>query len=185
MTLENCLFISITDLNKKGFFNLSKGDTLIDLKNNIGDCFKVAAEFETNENEKFVKFTILNETLLYNVVVHKISIVFLPSNVGNGFVKYFVCPITGKYCRKLYYHRRSFVHRQATDLLYEQQTKKRPISLAGYLTPEQRNEPNTKNFRKYYKGNMTKRYFGILLRTSHSEVIDVYKKGMLNHCSFM
>ena len=28
---------------------------------------------------------------------------------------------------------------------------------------EQCNEPNTKNFRKYYKGEETKRYFQILL----------------------
>jgi hypothetical protein len=54
-----------------------------------------------------------------------------------------------------------FKHRKATRLLYEQQTKKQHISDAGYLTTEQRNEPNTKNFKKYYKGYHTKRYFQI------------------------
>lgn len=53
--------------------------------------------------------------------------------------------------------------------------KKQSISYAFYLNNEQRNEPNTKNFRKHYKGKMTKRYFQILIRTSNSEVIDAYK----------
>lgn len=73
-----------------------------------------------------------------------------------------------------------FVHRVATGLLYEQQTKKQLISRAGYLTIPQRNEPNTKNFRKYYKGDYTKRYFQILIRISHSEVVDGYEKHVLN-----
>lgn len=177
MTLENCLTISITDLKKKVFFNTPKTvSVVINLVKNNEQCLNVDVEFIANQNEKFITFTYPNETVIDKTVTHKISIASIPSNIGNGFVKYFVCPRTGKYCRKLYYHRMSFMHREATGLLYEQQKRRQPISYAGYLTTEQRNEPNTKNFRKYYKGDMTKRYFRILLKTSHSEVIDAYRK---------
>lgn len=173
MTLENCLKISITDLTKKSSLNNPKIE-VINLTKNNEHCFSVDVAFIADENEKFITFTYPNET--DNSVTHKISIAFIPSNIGNGFVKYFVCPVTGKYCRKLYYHRMSFMHRKATGLLYEQQAKKQTISRAYYLTIEQRNEPNSKNFRKFYTGDYTKRYFQILLKTSNSEVIDAYEK---------
>lgn len=178
MTLENCSFISITNLTKKGVFNNSLIITLGLTKNNE-HFLSLNAEFIVGKNENFIVFTYLNNTERDNCLTQKIKVALIPSNIGNGFVKYFICPVTGKYCRKLYYHKMSFKHREATGLLYEQQTKKQPISLAGYLTTEQRNEPNTKNFKKYYKGDMTKRYFRILLKTSHSEVVDAYRKGML------
>ena len=114
---------------------------------------------------------VINKTESY-----KINIITIPSNLGNGVVMYLICPKTGKHCRKLFSCGGKFLHREAIGLPYEQQAKKTPISYAFYLNDKQRNEPNTKNFKKYYKGEMTKRYFRILLRTSNSEVIDAYKE---------
>jgi hypothetical protein len=178
MTIENCLTISITDLKEKGFLKKRKTVAVLNLTNNNDLCLSVDVEIILNETEKYLILTHTSETEINKTVRYKVSLVSIHSNLG-GFIMYFVCPITGKHCRKLYYSGKTFQHRDATGLLYAQQAKKQPISYANYLSEEQRNEPNTKYFKKYYKGNYTKRYFRIVIKTSHSEVIDAYKE-MLN-----
>jgi hypothetical protein len=174
MTLENCLTISITDLKKKGILNSNQAVEVLKLIKNNGQCLSVDVEFISSENEKHLKLNHSIETEINKTLSYTVKLISISSNIGNGFVTYFVCPSTGKHCRKLYSCGGKFQHRDATGLLYAQQIRKQPISCAGYLTIEQRNEPNTKYFRKYYKGEMTKRYFRILLRISHSEVVDAY-----------
>lgn len=176
MTLENCLTISTSDLKKKGFFNNPRTVDIFNLTKNDGQCLSVDVEIILFENEKYLKFTHSIETEINKKVSYIVKLISIPSNIGNGFVTYFVCPRTGKHSRKLYSCGGKFQHRDATGLLYAQQVKKQPISYAFYLTPEQRNEPNTKHFKKYYNGDYTKRYFKILLRTSHSEVVDAFRE---------
>lgn len=180
MTRENCLILSITDLKKKGFFRNHKTVEVINLKKNNGQDLSVDVDIVFHENEKYLTLTHIIETPINKIVRYKISMISIPSNIGKGFVTFFVCPSTGQHCRKLYSCGGKFLHRDLTGLLYAQQAKKQPISYALYLNQEQRNEPNTKNFRKYYKGQMTKRYFRILLRTSNSEVVDAYRECIGN-----
>lgn len=175
MTLENCLTITIADLKKKGVFNNRKTVEVINLTKSNGLCLRVNVEFILDETEKYLTLTHNSQTELDKTVSYKISISSFPSNIGNGFVTYFVCPSTGKHCRKLYSCGGKFQHRDATGLLYAIQAKKQPISYAYYLSEEQRNKPNSKYFKKFYKGDYTKNYFRILLRTSHSEFIDAYR----------
>jgi hypothetical protein len=175
MTLENCLTISITDLKKKSFFNNHRTVEIFNLTKNNAFCLIVKVELILAENERYLKFTHISETEINKIVSYKVNMISIASNIGNGYVTYFVCPNTGKHCRKLYNCGSTFQHRQSTGLMYAQQAIKQPISCAYYLSNEQRNEPNTKYFKKYYKGNYTKRYFRILLRTSNSEVIDAYR----------
>jgi hypothetical protein len=176
MTIENCLTLSITDLNKNGFFRNRKTVEVINLTKNNGQCLSVDLVIVFDENEKYLTLSHTIETTINKTETYRINIVSIASNIGNGSVLYFVCPLTAKCCRKLYYHRGKFMHREATGILYEQQKRKQFISHAFYLSKDQRNEPNTKYFKKYYKGNFTKRYLQILLRTSHSEVVDVYRE---------
>lgn len=176
MTLENCLTISITDLKKNGFFKKHKTVEVFNLTKINGLCLSLKVEFIINDSDKYLIFTHNSETEIDKTLCYKVKLNSIPSNIGNSFVTYFVCPITGKHCRKLYSCGGRFLHRDATGLLYAQQAKKQPISYAFYLSEEQRNEPNTKYFKRYYQGDFTKRYFKILLRTSHSEVIDTYRK---------
>ena len=44
------------------------------------------------------------------------------SNLNRGGYYYFVCPVTGRYCRNLYFVNGRFVSRFAFKALYEQQT---------------------------------------------------------------
>lgn len=174
MTLENCLTISITDLKKKGFFNNHKTVEVFNLSKNNGLNLSVKVEFLLDEAEKYLTLTHISEIELDKTLCYTVKFISIPSNI-NGFVTYFVCPNTGKHCRKLYSCGGKFQHRDAIGLLYAQQAKKQPISYAYYLSEEQRNKPNSKYFKKVYKGNYTKKYFKILLRTSHSEFIDAYR----------
>lgn len=176
MTIENCLTLSMTDLNKNGFFRNRKTVEVINLTKNNGQCLSVGLVIVFDENEKYLTLTHIIETTINETATYRINIVSITSNLGNGSVLYFVCPLTEKYCRKLFYNRGKFMHREATGILYKQQKRKQFISHAFYLSKDQRNEPDTKYFKKYYKGNFTKRYFQILLRTSHSEVVDVYRE---------
>lgn len=178
MTIENCLTISIKDLKRKGLFNHAKTDSTLNWTKENKIFYCVGVEVFSFKNKKHLRLT--HENLKNETEKYRINIITIPSNIGNGEVMYFVCPQTGKHCRKLFSCGNRFQHREAIGLLYEQQVRKEPVSYAFYLNEEQRNEPNTKNFRKYYKGKMTKRYFQILLRTSNSEVIDAYRKILDN-----
>jgi hypothetical protein len=53
-----------------------------------------------------------------------VQLVSAPSNLGKGFVWYFVCPRPGKRCRKLYLADTYFYHREAFHgCMYESQTQ--------------------------------------------------------------
>ncbi|WP_299465389.1 hypothetical protein [uncultured Microscilla sp.] len=51
----------------------------------------------------------------------KIDLVNIPSNLGKGKVWFFVCPVTGKHCRKLHYVNGYFMHRTAFKGFYRGQ----------------------------------------------------------------
>lgn len=51
----------------------------------------------------------------------KIGLVNIPSNLGKGKVWFFVCPVTGKHCRKLHYVNGYFMHRTAFKGFYRGQ----------------------------------------------------------------
>lgn len=54
---------------------------------------------------------------------YRVGLVCVPSNLGKGEIWYFLCPITGKRCRKLYSVGGWFGHREAFGgCMYESQT---------------------------------------------------------------
>ena len=44
-------------------------------------------------------------------IKYRVQIISVPSNLGKGVVWYFICPQTGKRCRKLYFAKNYFYHR--------------------------------------------------------------------------
>lgn len=55
---------------------------------------------------------------------YKVQLVSAPANLGKGVVWYFICPRTGKRCRKLYLADTYFLHREAFGgCMYEKQTR--------------------------------------------------------------
>ncbi|WP_132051837.1 hypothetical protein [Pseudocnuella soli] len=78
----------------------------------------------------------------------------IKSNLGKGFVYFFICPQTGKNCRKLYLHEGHFKSRKGIGvLLYYQQTvpvKDRSVFQMGRVSKKYR-ELLVAQFRPYYK----------------------------------
>lgn len=96
---------------------------------------------------------------------YRIYFVTKPSNLGKGEVWFFICPKTGKLCRKLYSIGGYFLHRDAfTGCMYESQTqskKWRDIDkvYGSYFKSEQLCEQlYKKHLKKTYAGKPTKKY---------------------------
>lgn len=102
-------------------------------------------------------------------VNYKVRLVSVPSNLGVGKLWYFLCPETGKRCRKLYGAGKYFLHREAyPDAMYESQTYSklmrnmdRYFSLY-YSMDDLWSELHSKGFTTHYNGKPTKRYKEIL-----------------------
>ena len=100
---------------------------------------------------------------------YRVQLVSKTSNIGNGKVWFFVCPQTGKYCRKLYLIGSYFYSRSAfPGCMYEKQIESNKYRQLGKLfnchciTDEAYKQIYKKNFKKQYNGKPTKRYLKLL-----------------------
>ena len=73
---------------------------------------KITADF------RGVPFVVLEYANQGGPVVDKLALYFQPSNLGRGFIPYFICPVTGRSCRKLYFVGGRFVSRYAFRGIY-------------------------------------------------------------------
>lgn len=110
----------------------------------------------------------------YRVYLDKV-----PSNLGNGFVWYFICPSTNKRCRKLYCVDGYFLHREAFNgCMYSKQIQSKKLRLiekvyGAYFDNEKyRAELYKKHFKTHYKGKPTKRYLRLMKLIEQSDNID-------------
>ena len=113
---------------------------------------------------------------------YRVQLVSAPSNLGKGVVWYFVCPHTGKRCRKLYLADTYFYHRSAfRGCMYETQTqskKNRQLdkTLGAYFKSDNLySELYKKNFKKTYAGKPTKKYLRIMEQIQKAESIPYYE----------
>lgn len=99
-------------------------------------------------------------------IKYRVPIVSKPSNLGKGLIWYFVCPHTGKHCKKLYLVGGYFLHREAfKGCMYESQTRsKNGRQIAEMAKAIFGNDDSIykRYFKKYYKGKPTKRYLKYL-----------------------
>ena len=107
---------------------------------------------------------------------YRVQLVSAPSNLGKGFVWYFVCPHTGKRCRKLYLADTYFYHRSAfRGCMYEKQTQSKKYrqldkTLGVYFrTDELFEQLYRKHFKKQYAGKPTKKYLKLNSQLSKLE----------------
>ena len=95
-----------------------------------------------------------NEKIRYEV-----KLISKPSNLGKGIVWYFVCPETGKICRKLHLKDGRFLHRTAfPDLYYENQVLSsnwRKWSKAAKMVL------NEEPYEEYFKKHRKRKYNGV------------------------
>lgn len=115
-------------------------------------------------------------------VKYRVQLVSVPSNIGVGRVWYFLCPVTGKRCRKLCRVGPGFLHRDAHSgpgCMYETQTyssrNRNLVSLYDkYFRKEKAYEQiYSKHFKTHYAGNPTKRYLKLLRQIQESKGISL------------
>ena len=109
---------------------------------------------------------------------YKVRLVSTSSNLGKGFIWYFLCPQTSKRCRILYLINGYFLHREAfKGCMYETQTqskKHRQLdkTLGAYLrTDDLYSLLYQKYFKKTYAGKPTKKYLRITEQIKKAEKI--------------
>jgi hypothetical protein len=109
---------------------------------------------------------------------YSLQIVSIPSNIGRGNLLYFLCPVTGKRCRKLYSVGLRFLHRKAfSGCFYEKQTyskRNRGLNKAFEMffgIDNSYEQIYSKYFKKEYNGKVTKRYRKIMKRLNDSSRI--------------
>jgi hypothetical protein len=109
---------------------------------------------------------------------YRVQLVSVPSNLGKGVVWYFVCPHTGKRCRKLYLVNSYFYHRSAfRGCMYEKQTQSKKSrgldkTLGVYFRTDQLFEQlYKKHFKKQYAGKPTKKYLKLTQQIQRTESI--------------
>jgi hypothetical protein len=111
-------------------------------------------------------------------IKYRVQLVSILSNLGKGFVWYFVCPRTGKRCRKLYLADTYFYHRSAFNgCMYEKQTQSKKSrylnkTLGAYFKSDNLySDLYKKNFKKEYAGKPTKKYLRIMEQIQKAESI--------------
>ncbi|GLB49837.1 hypothetical protein [Neptunitalea lumnitzerae] len=102
---------------------------------------------------------------------YRVYLIQYPSNLGKGFIWYFICPQTNKKCRKLYLVDGYFLHREAfKGCMYAKQTqtkKWREIEkvYGSYFDEEKHyKELHSKHFKTHYNGKPTKRYLKLIAK---------------------
>ncbi len=119
----------------------------------------------------------------------RVSLTTIKSNLNTGSVWLFICPHTGKRCRKLYFKDGKFAHREAhTNCMYQLQTfSKKNRDLVRLMTPQFKSEQlyselYSKHFKKYYAGKPTRRYERIASQLRLAEKISSveFQKALLS-----
>jgi len=113
---------------------------------------------------------------------YRVQLISAPSNLGKGVVWYFVCPRTGKRCRKLYLANTYFYHRSAfRGCMYEKQTQSKKSryfdkTLGAYFRTDQLFEQlYKKHFKKQYAGKPTKKYLKLTQQIQRAESIPYHE----------
>jgi hypothetical protein len=113
---------------------------------------------------------------------YRVQLISAPSNLGKGVVWYFICPYTGKRCRKLYLADTYFYHRSAfRGCMYEVQTYSKEFRELNkkFKTYFQKSENYEhlykKHFKKQYAGKPTKKYLKLTQQIQRAESIPYHE----------
>ncbi len=148
---------AIPDFIKYGAGTLN----LIFIQNNVK--LVVAMPFVVNQPKQVVIFNVRDAdgTESKRVVHYK----FLPSNLGAGEVPYFVCPVSGELCKKLFLKDSFLLSRKAFCHYYRVQH----LSHSQRLWNTYYRESSLKNRKRYYKGRLTPFGFKVIKEKYQSE----------------
>ena len=176
-TIEDVKTISLTKLKEWNYLNYGTKSGVISWSR-LGEVHsRINIVVCINEYSSYLLFDYNCNNELRN---YKVNIIKVPSNLGKGEVMYFVCPRTGKYCRKLYFNNSYFLHREAfTGLMYQNQIESKKsrelfkLFNCIHLSDEVYEERYKKYFKTHYNGKPTKRYLKLENKIRRAESFPV------------
>ncbi len=164
-TVEDILTFRLKSLNENNNSYLTSYGTrkaVTSWYQNGSVCSKISIEVTHSEYESFI---ILDYKCNDEPIRYRVGLISKTSNLGVGKVWFFVCPNTGKLCKKLYLHNSYFLHRTAFEnLMYQKQIQSKKnrglfkIFDKVNLSDNVYCERYKKYFKTHYKGKPTKRY---------------------------
>jgi hypothetical protein len=164
-TVEDCLTFRLKSLTENNnnyltSYGIRRGVTSWSTNGNIHSTINI--EVTHTEYETFIIF---NYRCNGEPINYRINLERKNSNLGKGIIWYFVCPRTGKLCRKLYLNNGYFLHRTASkNLMYSKQIESKKfrnlnkVFGACFELDEVYTELYKKYFKSHYKGKPTKRF---------------------------
>lgn len=162
-TVEDCLYISIKKLKEWEYLTCNgiKSGTISWSRNGTPHS-KIDIKVTKND---FNTFMILDYKSNGKPINYKVEIIKKHSNLGKGKMYFFLCPNTGKLCRKLILKNGYFLHREAfKGLMYSKQLESKKnrdlfkLLEACHLSDEVYEERYKKYFKTHYNGKETKRF---------------------------
>jgi hypothetical protein len=109
---DNCKTVSISDLKRWEYLKPNQFKSgLITWSINGNKSGSISIRTNTNSENPYLELDYkCNET----PINYRVQLVSIPSNLGKGVVWFFICPRTGKRCRKLHLADIYFYHRSAS-----------------------------------------------------------------------
>ncbi len=170
--------VTISFLTKHGYLKPNQWKSgKISWYSNGNETGSISIWVNTQTESNYIELDYKCKEALIN---YRVQLVTATSNLGKGVVWYFVCPLTGKRCRKLYLANCHFYHRSAfKSCMYEKQTlskKSRQFEKTMetlFRTDQLFEHLNKKHFKKQYAGKPTRKYLQI---TSQIRKIEEMKR---------
>lgn len=171
---DECKTIDISKLSSWGYLKQNQiRNGTISWSVNGDNTGRISIAVNTFAERPFIE---LNYSCNGTPISYKVRLIKVGSNLGKGYYWYFICPRTGKQCRKLHLVSTYFYHRTAfIGCMYDKQTQSKKtralLSLFDRLTVVESayEKIYQKNFKETYKGNPTKRYMKLVRIISKSE----------------
>jgi hypothetical protein len=164
--IDNLNNISVFFLSKHGYLkpNQTKSGT-ITWSRNGQKTGSISITVNTQTESSYLELDYKCDDVPIN---YRVQLISAPSNLGKGVVWFFICPHTGKRCRKLYLVNTHFYHYTAySGCMYEKQTQSKKsremIKIYGacFVLEKYYEQLYNKHFKKNYAGKPTKKYLRI------------------------
>lgn len=161
-TVEDLRVLNLRFLIDNNYLQLNSFQSgVVSWKSNAGNSSISAF---TNMSEKSGVLTLEYTLNSDRKINYQIKLISKTSNLGVGLVWFFLCPFTGRYCRKLHLINGYFQHRTANPyIMYEKQIEPKIWRIWNKQFASEINEHlyfelYRKYFKRYYKGKITKRF---------------------------
>lgn len=178
---DEVLQVSVTDLKKWEYLRPNQyKNGVITWSRNGQKTASISIAVNTRTGSPYLELDYTNNGTPIN---YRVQLVTVPANIGKGRVWYFLCPHTGKRCRKLYSVGAKFLHRSAfAGCLYESQTysqKNRQLFrmyAKAFGSDKLYEQLSQKHFRRTYAGKPTKRFSKLMQKIRESERMSYFDK---------